>query len=48
MILDIRLVRDRDGWWRASVEGARVRGRWRTRVSALSALADLMRDVAER
>jgi hypothetical protein len=48
VIVDIRLVRDRDGWWRVSVEGVRVRGRWLTRVSALSALADMMRDVAER
>lgn len=48
MILDVRLVLDRDGWWRVSVEGVRLRGKWRTKVSALSALADTMRGVAER
>ncbi len=45
-ILDIRLVRDRSGWWRVSVEGARLPGRWRTRITALSALADSMREQA--
>lgn len=45
-ILDIRLVRDRNGWWRVSVEGVRLRGRWRTPITALSALADSMREQA--